>query len=61
VNYDEGVSGSNKIFFASFGTFERYVTNLRGKSTSLRPSRNRGLNLLVPNKSTGNWLHSREG
>jgi hypothetical protein len=27
---DEEVSGSTKFFFAIFGTFGRYVTNLRG-------------------------------
>jgi hypothetical protein len=30
VTNDEEVTGSNKIFFAIFGTFGRYVTNLRG-------------------------------
>jgi hypothetical protein len=27
---DEAVTGSKKFFFAIFGTFGRYVTNLRG-------------------------------
>jgi hypothetical protein len=27
---DEAVTGSKKIFFAIFGTFGRFVTNLRG-------------------------------
>jgi hypothetical protein len=27
---DEAVSGSKKFFFAIFGTFGRYITNLRG-------------------------------
>jgi hypothetical protein len=31
VTNDEEVTGSRKIFFAIFGTFVRYVTNLRGK------------------------------
>jgi hypothetical protein len=30
VTNDEAVTGSKKIFFAIFGTFGRYVTNLRG-------------------------------
>jgi hypothetical protein len=30
VTNDEAVTGSNKFFFAIFGTFEVYVTNLRG-------------------------------
>jgi hypothetical protein len=30
VTNDEAVTGSNKFFFAIFGTFGRYITNLRG-------------------------------
>jgi hypothetical protein len=30
VTNDEAVSGSKNFFLAIFGTFERYVTNLRG-------------------------------
>jgi hypothetical protein len=30
MSNDEEVTGSTKIFFAIFGTFGRYVTNLRG-------------------------------
>jgi hypothetical protein len=29
VTNDEAVTGSKKIFFAIFGTFGRYITNLR--------------------------------
>jgi hypothetical protein len=30
VTNDEAVTGSKKFFFAIFGTFGRYITNLRG-------------------------------
>jgi hypothetical protein len=30
VTNDEAVTGSNNFFFPIFGTFVRYVTNLRG-------------------------------
>jgi hypothetical protein len=30
VTNDEAVTGSNKFFFAIFGTFGRYIINLRG-------------------------------
>jgi hypothetical protein len=30
VTNDEEVTGSKNLFFAIFGTFGRYVTNLRG-------------------------------
>jgi hypothetical protein len=30
VTNDEAVTGSKKFFFANFGTFGRYITNLRG-------------------------------
>jgi hypothetical protein len=32
VTNDEAVTGSKKLFFAIFGTFGRYKTNLRGTS-----------------------------
>jgi hypothetical protein len=38
VTNDEAVTGSKNFFFAIFGTFGRYVTNLRGTFVEIAKS-----------------------